>query len=125
MIRCLIQLTPSLIGGPPLLPLILQLSTPIPSQEFTSQILPAIVRMFASPDRAMRVALLENLDHFKDKLDAKTVQEKIWPNLVQGFGDTVAIVREMSVRSVLGFAPKVRSSFTLKHPLLVKIHMNI
>lgn len=69
-------------GGPTLLPLILSLAESLPEKEYTASIIQPLIRMFATPDRAMRMALLEGLDKFADKLSSKDVTEKIWPHLV-------------------------------------------
>lgn len=69
-------------GGPTLLPLILSLADSLPEKEYTSSIIGPLIRMFATPDRAMRMALLEGLDKFADKLTSKDVTERIWPHLV-------------------------------------------
>lgn len=90
------------------MPLILSLSTELEAAEYDKQVLPALVRSFASPDRAMRMALLEGLPSFIDRLDKKTVVDKIWPNLLTGFSDVVPIIREATVKSTLLLAPKVR-----------------
>lgn len=73
-------------GGPALLPLILSLSASLPATEYSSVVIQPLIRMFATPDRAMRMALLEGLDKFADKLTNKDVQEKIWPHLVSFLG---------------------------------------
>lgn len=42
------------------------------------------------------MALLDHLQDYSDKLDKKTVVDKIWPNLVRDYasaGDTVAHLR--------------------------------
>ena len=70
-------------GGPALLPLVLSLGASLPQAEYTTAIVQPLIRMFASPDRAMRMALLEGLPTYAEKLDQKTVSEKIWPNLVR------------------------------------------
>lgn len=69
-------------GGPTLLPLILALSGNLPEKEYATSVLQPLVRMFATPDRAMRMALLENLDKFAGKLTNKDVVERVWPHLV-------------------------------------------
>lgn len=94
-------------GGPALLPLILSLGTTLPPAEFSSSITQPLVRMFATPDRAMRMALLEGLPQYAEKLDTKTVSDKIWPSLVTGFTDVVPVIRETTVKSVLLIAPKL------------------
>lgn len=69
-------------GGPALLPLILSLSTSLPPAEYSTVVIQPLIRMFATPDRAMRMALLEGLDKFADKLTNKEVVDKVWPHLV-------------------------------------------
>lgn len=53
------------------------------------------------------MALLEHLPEYADKLDNKTVADKIWPHLQTGFTDTVAVIREATVKSVGLLYPKV------------------
>lgn len=94
-------------GGPSLLPLILSLGEVLAPAEYSTSIIQPLVRMFATPDRAMRMALLEGLPSYAEKLDQKTVSDKIWPHLVGGFTDVVPIIRETTVKSILIIAPKV------------------
>lgn len=69
-------------AGPQLLPLILMLAKELPEKEYNGTVMQPLIRMFATPDRAMRMVLLEGLDKFADKLTSKDVVEKIWPHLV-------------------------------------------
>lgn len=46
------------------------------------------------------MALLDHLPEYVDKLDNKTVVDKIWPNLQTGFTDTVAAIREATVKAI-------------------------
>ncbi|GAA6059537.1 hypothetical protein JCM10212_006035 [Sporobolomyces blumeae] len=94
-------------SSPQLLPLILSLSSPLSSTEYSSKVLSPVLRMFATPDRAMRMALLEGLETFGDKLTQKDVNEKVWPHLLTGFGDVVPVIREATVKSILLIAPKL------------------
>ena len=65
-----------------LLPLVLQLGKNVASQDYASVILVHLIKLFTSPDRGTRMALLDHLSEYADKLDKKTVVDKIWPNLV-------------------------------------------
>ncbi|GAA5875530.1 hypothetical protein JCM1840_005996 [Sporobolomyces johnsonii] len=94
-------------GGPQLLPVVLSLAEGMDEKEYQTQVLQPVVRMFATPDRAMRMALLEGLEKFADKLSGKDVVEKVWPHLLTGFGDVVPVIREATVKSVLLIAPKL------------------
>lgn len=94
-------------AGPQLLPLILMLAKELPEKEYNGTVMQPLIRMFATPDRAMRMVLLEGLDKFADKLTSKDVVEKIWPHLLTGFGDLVPVIREATVKSILLIAPKL------------------
>ena len=65
------------------MPLVLSLGSSLSSAEYTQHLILPVVRAFASPDRLMRMALLENLPTYVERLDQKTVVDKIWPNLVR------------------------------------------
>ena len=64
------------------MPLVLQFGKSVPPEDYSSVILTHLVKLYASPDRGIRMALLEHLPEYADKLDKKTVSDKIWPNLV-------------------------------------------
>lgn len=49
--------------------------------EYSAKILAPIVKLYASPDRGTRMALLEMLPEYESKLDGKMVGD-IWTNLV-------------------------------------------
>lgn len=65
-----------------ILPLVLQLGKSVAPSDYGSVILVHLVKLFTSPDRGTRMALLDHLPEYADKLDKKTVVEKIWPHLV-------------------------------------------
>ena len=69
-------------GGPKVFTVVLQIGTKLSEDEYDGQLTPVLVRLFASPDRAMRVCLLENLPLMIDRLSSKIVNDKIFPNLV-------------------------------------------
>ncbi|QIW97369.1 hypothetical protein AMS68_002887 [Peltaster fructicola] len=89
------------------LSLAMQLAAKLDDETYTAQITPIIVRLFSSPDRALRVSLLDNLPHMIDHLQQKIVTDKIFPQLVTGFGDLAPVVREQTVKAVLVIVPKL------------------
>ncbi|KAF8530473.1 armadillo-type protein [Hysterangium stoloniferum] len=103
--------------APSLLPLILHLSSKVPPSDYNSLVLTPLVKLFASPDRGTRMALLDHLTEFADKLDEKAVVADVWPHLQTGFTDTVAVIREATVRSIILLSPKL-SSRILNNDLL-------
>ncbi|KAF9518113.1 hypothetical protein BS47DRAFT_1338700 [Hydnum rufescens UP504] len=100
-----------------ILPLVIQLGKSVPPNDYSSLVLGPVVKLFASPDRGTRMALLDHLPEFVDKLDQKTVVDKIWPHLQTGFADTVAVIREATVRSISLLVPKL-SDRVLNNELL-------
>ena len=65
-----------------ILPLVLQFGTNVPPEDYSGGVLAPLVKLYASPDRGTRMALLEHLAEYADHLDKKTVSEKIFPHLV-------------------------------------------
>lgn len=94
-------------GGPKPFGLVMKIATKLPEDEYDSQITPVIVRLFTSPDRALRVCLLDNLPLMIDHLSQKIVSDKIFPQMVTGFGDLAPVVREQTVKAVLVVVPKL------------------
>lgn len=66
-----------------IIPLLLQLGKNAPTdEEYVTVVIGPVVSLFASPDRGVRMALLDNLEGFKGKMDKKMVVDKVWPHLV-------------------------------------------
>lgn len=66
-----------------MLPLVLQLGANATPEEYSNIVIGPLIKLFASPDRGTRMALLDHLDDYADKLDKRTVSDKIWPHLVR------------------------------------------
>jgi SCY1-like protein 1 len=94
-------------GGPKSLALVMRIAAKLTDEEYDTRITPVIVRLFTIPDRAMRVCLLDNLPHMIDHLSQKLVTDKIFPQMVTGFGDLAPIVREQTVKAVLVVVSKL------------------
>ncbi|KAM5463060.1 Nuclear aminoacylation-dependent tRNA export pathway component [Microsporum audouinii] len=94
-------------GGPKVLSTILKVGTKLNDDEYTQKLTPVIVRLFANPDRAMRVCLLDNLPIMIDRIPQRTVNDKIFPQMVTGFTDLAPVVREQTVKAVLAVIGKL------------------
>ena len=94
-------------GGPKSFSLVMKIATKLSEDEYETQITPVIVRLFTSPDRALRVCLLDNLPLMIDHLSQKIVSDKIFPQMVTGFGDLAPVVREQTVKAVLVVVSKL------------------
>ncbi|KAK6535185.1 hypothetical protein TWF694_001656 [Orbilia ellipsospora] len=88
-------------GGPKVFSVVLMIAEKLSDEEWETEITPAVVRLFSSPDRAIRVFLLDNLPKMIDHLSKKVVSDSIFPQLVTGFSDVAPIVREQTVKSIL------------------------
>jgi len=86
---------------------LLQLGSQLPDVEYQRRVVPCVVKLFASNDRATRLRLLQQLDRFVDHLQSATVNEAIFPQVARGFLDTNPAIREETIRSVVHLAPKL------------------
>ncbi|CAG8581402.1 8997_t:CDS:10 [Ambispora gerdemannii] len=94
-------------GGAKVIGPIIKIGKTLSQDEYDQYISTAIIKMFALPDRTMRLNLLENLPAFIERFNIKTVTDKIFPHIATGFADTAPVIREMTVKSVLLLAPKL------------------
>lgn len=69
-------------GGPKVFAAVLEIGAKLSEDEYEAQLTPVLVRLFSSPDRALRLCLLESLPTMIDHLSLKIVNDKIFPNLV-------------------------------------------
>ncbi|KAK9518178.1 hypothetical protein VZT92_023491 [Zoarces viviparus] len=80
------------------------------AEEYQQKIIPVIVKMFSSTDRAMRIRLLQQMEQFIQYLNDAAVNSQIFPHVVHGFTDTNPAIREQTVKSMLLMAPKLNES---------------
>uniref|UniRef100_UPI00398E9DC1 N-terminal kinase-like protein n=1 Tax=Pristiophorus japonicus TaxID=55135 RepID=UPI00398E9DC1 len=80
------------------------------TEEYQQKIIPVVVKMFSSTDRAMRIRLLQQMEQFIQYLNEATVNAQIFPHVVHGFMDTNPAIREQTVKSMLLLAPKLNDS---------------
>jgi len=74
-------------------------------QEFQKNILPPVIRLFASNNRAVRLQLLRHANVVVPKLPQSTMNTKIFDNMRGGFADTVPALREWTIRSMIHVVP--------------------
>ena len=68
------------------------------TEEYQCKIVPCVVNLFSSTDRATRVNLLQQLDQFVEHLQPSTVNEQIFPHVSIGFSDTLPAMREQTIK---------------------------
>jgi SCY1-like protein 1 len=90
-----------------MLPLVLALGKQVPPSTYAKVVLDPVIKLYASPDRGTRMALLDGLEEYADRLDKHMVTERIWPHLTTGFADTVPVIREATIKAVYPLAGKL------------------
>jgi len=70
-------------GGPKAFAVVMKIATKLSDEDFDSKLTPVVVRLFGNPDRAIRVCLLDSLPLMIDRLSQRTVNDKIFPQLVR------------------------------------------
>lgn len=108
-----------------LLPLVLRLGQPLPKDEWNASVVPPLLKAFTSPDRSTRMALLENLSLYAERMDSRTVVDKLWPNLITGFNDSVPVIREATLKAILPLAPKLSDRILNNDLLRVLARMQV
>ncbi|KAG0466505.1 hypothetical protein HPP92_018085 [Vanilla planifolia] len=101
----------------PALTSLLKMGSWLSTDEFSVKVLPSIVKLFTSNDRAIRVSLLQHIDQYGESLTAQLVDEQIFPHIATGFSDSSAFLRELTLKSMLMLAPKL-SQRTISGSLL-------
>ncbi|MBA0569129.1 hypothetical protein Golob_006585 [Gossypium lobatum] len=91
----------------PALTALLKIGSWLSAEEYTLKVLPTIIKLFASNDRAIRVSLLQHIDQYGESLSARVVDEQVYPHVATGFVDTSSILRELTLKSMLIMAPKL------------------
>lgn len=84
----------------------------LPAEEFNFKVLPTLTKLFTSTDRGIRVGLLQHIDQFGSALSSQVVDEQVFPHLANGFSDTSAFLRELTLKAMLTLVPKLSQRTT-------------
>ncbi|RKF83702.1 N-terminal kinase-like protein [Golovinomyces cichoracearum] len=106
-------------GGPKFLDVVMKISRKLSKEDFEKRILPAIIKLFGFPDRAIRVCLLDGLPLMVERIPPKIINDKIFTQMVTGLTDTSPVVREETIKAVLTIidqlSDKTKNSELLKY----------
>lgn len=91
------------------LKLIFDLSPKLEKETFERDIVPFIVRLFEKTDRAIRLLLLDNIKLIMDTFPEKIIQNSIFGHFCAGFADTLAELREVTLKASVVLIPKLTS----------------
>ena len=70
-------------GGPKVFNFVIKIGSKLPDDDWESMLNPALLRLFASPDRRIRLCLLEHLPTMVEHFPQKAVNDKIFPQMVR------------------------------------------
>ncbi|KAJ2776364.1 Nuclear aminoacylation-dependent tRNA export pathway component [Coemansia interrupta] len=88
---------------------IIHIGKELDEADYAELIVPAIVQLFGSNDRALRFSLLEHMDSFIPSVPAGVVGKQVFPNFSTGYLDAAPAIREATVKASLVVAPKLAS----------------
>ena len=86
---------------------ILKIAKKFNQQEFDIFITPTFMKLFGIADRQVRILLCEELHGFIENFSNTIVSDKLFPNFATGFTDSVAQVREQTLKTVITIIPKL------------------
>ncbi|KAJ1724521.1 Nuclear aminoacylation-dependent tRNA export pathway component [Coemansia erecta] len=96
---------------------IIHIGKELDEADYAELIVPAIVQLFGSNDRALRFSLLEHMDSFIPSVPSSVVGKQVFPNFSTGYLDAAPAIREATVKASLVVAPKL-SSKTLNNDMI-------
>lgn len=91
------------------LPSILKIGKLLKEDEFKEKVAPLVVQLFVSPDRAIRFRLLMSIGDMIGNLDDAMINDKIFPECVNGFTDSSGPIREATVKALIHFVPRLKA----------------
>jgi hypothetical protein len=90
-------------GGSKVFNIIVSISEKLSDDDFEKDIQPVIIRMFSLQERGVRMCLLENLNRVIERLNAKIINDKIFPNMVRSpFPSSSAFVIKKDLVLIVG-----------------------
>lgn len=90
-----------------LLNYIIKFGTELAPAEFNKSVKPLVLSAFASPDRSVRLTLLNHLPSYSKFMTEGDVQQKVFYSVISGFQDTNFMIRESTLRSITEIIDKV------------------
>ena len=101
--------------SPIVLPSVIIIGCNLPAERFSysfslsmtprKEISPLITQLFGRRDRATRLQLLKNIDNYIKYIDKRVINQEIFPQILLGFSDTSANMRESTIRTMIPLTP--------------------
>lgn len=94
-------------AGSSVLTPLFKLGKSLTDDEYQQKVVPCIVKMFSSKDRATRVKLLQKMEEFINYLQPSVINNQLFSSIAQGFLDTSPVIRDETIRCMQYLAPKL------------------
>ena len=95
--------------SPIILPSVIIIGSHLPAERFS-----LITQLFGRKDRATRLQLLKNLESYIQYIDKKVINSSIFPQVIIGFGDTSANMKEATIRTMIPLTPYLDNANQVK-----------
>lgn len=89
------------------LPVCLEILKSLDAQTFSEMGENLVASLFTLNDRALRAALLQNLQFFSDKMSEANVNGRVFDSILTGFSDSAPQLRELTLKSMLCLSPRL------------------
>lgn len=86
---------------------VLKIGAGLTEDEYNTLVIPSVVKLFSSNERAIRVHLLQHLKEYHENLGADLINKDIFPSVMSGFSDSSGVLRELTVKSMPYLVPKL------------------
>lgn len=96
-------------AGSSVLTPLFKLGKSLSDEEYQQKVVPCIVKMFSSKDRATRVKLLQKMEEFINYLQPSVINNQLFPSIAQGFLDTSPVIRDETIRCMQYLASKLNN----------------
>lgn len=91
----------------PVLGPLFKIATVLDDEEYERKVVPCIVKLFSSKDRATRAKLLSQSEKYVKHLTKSVINDQVYPQVAQGFIDSNPTIREHTIKAMVHFAPKL------------------
>ena len=91
----------------PVLGPLFKIAATLDDDEYERKVVPCIVKLFSSKDRATRAKLLAQSEKYVKHLTKSVINDQVYPQVALGFADSNEAIREHTIKAMVDFAPKL------------------
>ena len=96
-------------GGAVCISPLIEMGSKLSAEEYQREVVPEIISMFRSTERATRMQLLNKLDSYVAMIDRATLNGEVCKNILTGFFDNSEPLRQATLKSTVTLAPHLQA----------------